>query len=150
MRADHAWGGTAHPPGEPPELAPVDELASAHARTLERAVASEFDRQARRMAFASTAEVCGLAAELIQEFGEDLLNDLLIMAERHESPDAEWVMTRLTSALVDAANALEEASPASARLGVANVLQITRVDFEWRCRAVLGLPSAATLDGGER
>ena len=126
-------------------MAPIDELASAHARTLERVVAGEFDRQARRMAFASSAEVCGLAAELIQEFGEDLLNDLLIMAERHESPGGEWVMARLTTALVDAANGLEEAAPASARLAVANVLQITRVDFEWRCRATLGLPSSTTL-----
>jgi hypothetical protein len=145
MRAEQAWGGTAQTPEASSGTAPIDELAAAHARTLERAVAGEFDREARRMAFASSAEVCGLAAELIQEFAEDLLNDLLILAERHESPGAEWVMTQLTSALVDTANALEEAAPASARLSVANVLQMTRVDFEWRCRATLGLPSSATL-----
>lgn len=126
--------------------AALDDLASAHARTLERAVASEFDRQSRRMAFASSAAICGLAAELMQEFGEDLLNDLLILAERHESPGAEWVMSQLTGALVDAAGALEEAAPTAARLSVANVLQITRVDFEWRCRAMLGLPSSTMLD----
>ena len=146
MRAEHAWSGPAQTPEASSGQAPIDELAAAHARTLERAVAGEFHRQARRMAFASTAEVCGLAAERIQEFAEDLLNDLLILAERHESPGAEWVMTQLTSALVDAANALEEAAPASARLSVANVLQMTRVDFEWRCRATLGLPSSAALN----
>jgi hypothetical protein len=136
-------------PEELPSAA-VDELASAHARTLERAVASEFDRQSRRMAFASQAEICGVAAELLQDFAEDLLNDLLILAERHASPGAEWVMSQLTSALVDAAGALEQAAPAAARPSVANVLQITRVDFEWRCRATLGLPSSTMLgeDGG--
>jgi hypothetical protein len=82
----------------------------------------------------------------MQEFGEDLLNDLLILAERHASPGAEWVMWQLTSALVEAADALEEAAPSATRLSVANVLQITRVDFEWRCRAMLGLPSSTMLD----
>src|SRR5688572_26242535 len=138
MRAERAWDGTAEHTSNGLAQAGLDELASAHARTLERAVASEFDRQSRRMAFASTAAVCGVAAELMQEFAEDLLNDLLILAERHASPGAEWVMARLTSALVDAAGALEDAAPAGARLSVANVLQITRVDFEWRCRAMLG------------
>ena len=146
MRAEQTGTGTAQTPGDSSGHAPIDELAAAHARTLERAVAGEFDRQARRMAFASTAEVCGLAAEKIQEFAEDLLNDLLILAERHESPGLEWVMTQLTSALVDAATALEEVAPPSARASVANVLQVTRVDFEWRCRATLGLPSAAALN----
>ena len=146
MRAERMWSGTAQNPAGGLAPAPIDELVSAHARTLERAVASEFDRQSRRMAFASTAEVCGLAAERLQEFAEDLLNDLLILAERHASPGAEWVMARLTSALVDAANALEEAAPAGARSSAAAVLQITRVDFEWRCRATLGLPSSTTLD----
>jgi hypothetical protein len=144
MRAEQAWGGSAGNPAGDPAPAPLNELASAHARTLERAVAREFDRQARRMAFASSAEISGLAAGLMQEFAEDLLNDLLILAERHESPGAEWVMAQLTSALVDAANALEDAAPAGARVSVANVLQITRVDFEWRCRAALGLPSSVT------
>ena len=54
----------------------------------------------RRMAFASTAEICGLAAERFRSCW-DLLNDLLILAERHASRGAEWVMARLTSALVD-------------------------------------------------
>jgi hypothetical protein len=125
--------------------APMDELASAHARTLERALAGEFDRQSRRMAFASQAEICGFAAELMQDFAEDLLNDLLILAERHTSPGAEWVMRQLTTALVETAAALEEAAPPAARPSIANVLQVTRVDFEWRCRATLGLPSSATL-----
>jgi hypothetical protein len=146
MRAERAFDGIAQNADSGLDSAPLDELASAHARTLERAVASEFDRQSRRMAFASSAAVCGLAAELMQEFGEDLLNDLLILAERHESPGAEWIMSQLTSALVDAANALEQAAPAAARPSVANVLQITRVDFEWRCRAMLGLPSSTMLD----
>jgi hypothetical protein len=136
--ASHAAGAVAP--------APIDELASAHARTLERALASEFDRQARRMAFAPSAGIYGLAAELMQEFAEDLLNDLLILAERHAASGAEWVMAQLTAALVDAAGALEEVAPAGARTSVANVLQITRVDFEWRCRATLGLPSSTTLD----
>jgi hypothetical protein len=138
----------AHPPtfGRLPD-ASVDELAAAHARTLEKAVAGEFHRQTRRMPFATTAGVCGLAAELMQEFAEDLLNDLLIMAERRPaSPGAEWVMARLTGALVDGAAALERESPAGARTSVSNVLQICRVDFEWRCRATLGLPSTMTLD----
>lgn len=146
MRAERVWSGTAQHAAGDLAPAPIDDLASAHARTLERAVASEFDRQSRRMAFASTAEVCGLAAERMQEFAEDLLNDLLILAERHASPGAEWVMAQLTRALVDAANALEDAAPAGARLSVANVLHITRVDFEWRCRATLGLPSSTTMD----
>jgi hypothetical protein len=152
MRAERAWDGPAEQTSNGLAQAALDELASAHARTLERVVASEFDRQSRRMAFASTAAICGVAAELMQEFAEDLLNDLLILAERHASPGAdwvmarEWVMTHLTSALVDAAGALEGAAPAAARLSVANVLQITRVDFEWRCRATLGLPSSTTLD----
>jgi hypothetical protein len=125
----------------------VDELACAHARALEKVVAGEFERQTRRMPFATTARICGLAAELMQEFGEDLLNDLLILAERQAStPGAEWVMAQLTDALVCGAAALEEAAPAAVRLSVANVLQICRVDFEWRCRATLGLPSSATLD----
>jgi hypothetical protein len=146
MRFERAFDGVSHIAGPGLASAPLDELAAAHARTLERAVASEFDRQSRRMAFASAAAVCGLAAELMQEFGEDLLNDLLILAERHASPGAEWVMWQLTSALVEAANALEEAAPSATRLSVANVLQITRVDFEWRCRAMLGLPSSTMLD----
>ena len=146
MRAEQTGTGTAQTPGDSSGHAPIDELAAAHARTLERAVAGEFDRQARRMAFASAAEVCGLAAGLMQEFAEDLLNDLLILAERHESPGPEWVVAQLTGALVDAASALEEAAPAGARHSVANVLQITRVDFEWRCRAALGLPSSTRLD----
>jgi hypothetical protein len=125
----------------------ADELASAHARTLEGAVAREFQRQTRRTPFATTAGVCGLAAELMQEFAEDLLNDLLILAERQAAaPDAEWVMAQLTEALVHGAAALEEAAPPGARLSVSNVLQVCRVDFEWRCRATLGLPSATTLD----
>lgn len=161
MRAESAWNSHVPPPVDLP-TAGVNELVSAHARTLERAVAREFDRQSRRMAFASQAEICGVAAELLQDFAEDLLNDLLILAERHAfrpelvegagpehvegSLSAEWVMGQLTTALVDAAVALEEAGPAAARLSVANVLQITRVDFEWRCRANLGLPSSTTLD----
>jgi hypothetical protein len=154
MRADPAWEAGLSASSETLASAAVDELASAHARTLERAVAGEFDRQSRRMAFASQAEICGLAAELLQDFAEDLLNDLLILAERHASrpelaegsPGPEWVMEQLTTALVDAASGLEDAAPPTARLSVANVLQITRVDFEWRCRATLGLPSAMTLD----
>ena len=154
MRAERAADRMAQSTGTGLAQASLDELASAHARTLERAVASEFARQSRRMAFASSAAVCGLAAELMQEFGEDLLNDLLILAERaeraerHASAGAEWVMSQLTSALVDAASALEEAAPAAARPSVANVLQITRVDFEWRCRATLGLPSSTMLEEG--
>jgi hypothetical protein len=125
----------------------VDELAHAHARALEKAVTGAFERQTRRMPFATAAHVCGLAAETMQEFAEDLLNDLLMLAERQASaPGAEWVMAQLTDALVCGAAALEEAAPAGARPSVANVLQICRVDFEWRCRATLGLPSSATLD----
>jgi hypothetical protein len=133
----------------------VDRLAGAHARALERAVAGEFQRQTRRMPFATRARICGLAAELMHEFGEDLLNDLLVLAERQAAPPgAEWVMAQLTDALVNAAAALEDAAPAASRLSVSHVLQICRVDFECRCRATLGLPSATTLgedgllDGG--
>ena len=68
-----------------------------------------------------------------------------ILAERHASPGAEWVMSQLTSALIDAAGALEEAAPTSARRSVSNVLHMTRVDFEWRSRVMLGLPSSAVL-----
>ena len=146
MRAERDWGGAAQNTSGGLAPASIADLAAAHARTLERAVAREFDRQARRMAFASPAEVCGLAAELMQEFAEDLLNDLLILTERHAAPGAEWVMSQLTSALVDAAAAMEDAAPASTKLSVANVLQVTRVDFEWRCRATLGLPSSTTLE----
>lgn len=133
-------------PSDGPHL-PIQELASAHARTLEKAVAGEFERRSRRMAFASAARVSGLAARLLQDLAEDLLNDLLLLASREESgPGPEWVMTQLTEAMVHGAAALEEAAPQNARASVANVLQICRVDFEWRCRAELGLPSAATLD----
>ena len=125
----------------------VDGLAGAHARTLEKVVACEFQRQTRRMPFATSARVCGIAAELMQDFAEDLLNDLLILADRQATaPGTEWVMTQLTDALVSGAAALEEAAPPTLRINVANVLQICRVDFEWRCRATLGLPSAATLE----
>lgn len=137
-RSELAFGATS---------ASLDDLAIAHARTLERAVAGEFQRQTRRTPFATSARVCGLAAELMQEFAEDLLNDLLILVERQQTiAGPEWIMTKLTEALVDGAAALEEASPAAARLSVANVLQVCRVDFEWRCRTVLGLPPTATLD----
>lgn len=133
-------------PGGGPHV-PIDDLAFAHARTLEKAVSGEFERRSRRMAFASAAGLCGLAAGLLQDFAEDLLNDLLLLADRDAAPPGpEWVMTQLTAALVHAAAALEDAAPANARASVANVLQICRVDFEWRCRATLGLPSAATLD----
>ena len=125
-----------------------DRLACAHARTLEKAVVTEFERQTRRMPFATAGRVCGLAAELMQELGEDLLNDLLILAERHAcAPGPDWVMSHLTGALVEGAAALEEAAPAAARPSVASVLQICRVDFEWRCRSTLGLPAAAALEG---
>ena len=128
--------------------APLDGLAAAHARLLEKAVAGEFQRQTRRVAFGTTAGICGLAAELMQEFAEDLLNDLLILAERQPvTPGAEWVMTQLTDALVDGAAALEHEAPPDARTSVSNVLQICRVDFEWRCRVMLGLPATAPLDG---
>lgn len=127
--------------------AAVDELAAAHARTLEKAVAGEFQRQTRRMPFATAAGVCNLAAELMHDFAGDLLNDLLILAERQAaSLSAEWVMRQLTNALVHGASALERAAPVSARLSVSNVLQICRVDFECRCRATLGLPSTAALE----
>jgi hypothetical protein len=129
-----------------PSNAAVDELAAAHAHTLEKAVAGEFERQTRRMPFATPARVCGLAAELLHDFAEDLLNDLLMLADRRGTPAAEWVMGQLSEALVTAATALEEASPSGARLSVSNVLQICRVDFEWRCRARLGLPSTTTLE----
>lgn len=146
MQPESAHGGlTTSPFGSSPNAA-VDELAAAHARTLEKAVAGEFQRQTRRMPFATAAGVCGLAAELMHDFAEDLLNDLLILAESREGLAAEWVMARLTHALVHGAAALECAAPPAARLSVSNVLQICRVDFEWRCRATLGLPSAATLD----
>ena len=126
---------------------PVGELATAHARTLEKAVAAAFERQTRRMPFATTASVCGLAAGLMQEFGEDLLNDLLILAERRTGTlGPEWVMAQLAEALVDGASALEEAAPPAVRPSVSNVLQICRVDFEWRCRATLGLPNAGALE----
>ena len=132
--------------GARPHVA-IDDLALAHARTLEKAVSGEFERRSRRMAFGSAAGLCGLAAGLLQDFAEDLLNDLLLLADRDGAPPGpEWVMTQLTAALVHGAAALEEAAPAHARASVANVLQICRVDFEWRCRATLGLPSAATLD----
>lgn len=145
MKPESAAAGCS-PASENPSHS-VDELALAHARTLERAVAGQFQRQTRRMPFATSARVCGLAAELMQEFAEDLLNDLLILAERQAiEPGPEWVMAKLTDALMDGAAALEEGAPAAARLSVANVLQVCRVDFEWRCRAILGLPSSATLD----
>jgi hypothetical protein len=124
----------------------IDGLAGAHARTLEKVVACEFQRQTRRMPFATSARVCGIAAELIQDFAEDLLNDFLMLAERRNSaPGTEWVMAQLTDALVSGAAAIEAAAPTTLRGNVANVLQICRVDFEWRCRATLGLPSATTL-----
>jgi len=130
-----------------PSHTPVDDLANAHARTLERAVAGEFSRQTRRMPFATPARVCGLAAELMQEFGEDLLNDLLILAARQTKHlGTDWVMAQLTEALVDGAAALEEAAPPTTRESVSNVLQICRVDFEWRCRTTLGLPVGGTAD----
>ena len=125
----------------------INRLAGAHARTLEKVVACDFQRQTRRMPFATSARVCGIAAELMQDFAEDLLNDLLMLADRQgTTPGTEWVMAQLTDALVSGAAALEEAAPSTVRVNVANVLQICRVDFEWRCRATLGLPSAATLD----
>ena len=133
-------------PGMSDDVA-LEELAFAHARTLERAVAGEFQRRTRRMPFATTAGVCGLAAELMHDFAEDLLNDLLMLAERRAvAPGAEWVMRQLTGAMVHGAAAFEEAAPPGARPSVSNVLQVCRVDFEWRCRATLGLPSATTLE----
>jgi hypothetical protein len=144
----HSWRHPTLPAtGRPSSsTAPFDDLACAHARTLEKAVAAEFQRETRRMPFASTAVVCGLAADLMHDFGEDLLNDLLILAERQVSaPGVEWVMAQLTDALVEGAAALEEAAPAGARPSVANVLQICRVDFEGRCRAALGL----SIDAGD-
>lgn len=147
MQPDSAHAGLCHPSFIETTNAAVLELAFAHARALQRAVAGEFERRTRRMPFATTARLCGLAAELMHEFAEDLLNDLLILADRQlASPGAEWVMAQLTHALVDGAAALENAAPAAARVSVSNVLQICRVDFEWRCRASLGLPSSATLD----
>jgi hypothetical protein len=130
-----------------PSDAAVDKLAAAHAHTLEKAVAGEFERQTRRMAFATPARLCGLAAELLRDFAEDLLNDLLMLAERQgAAPRAEWVMGQLSEALVSVATALEEAAPSGVRLSVSNVLQICRVDFEWRCRARLGLSPTTMLD----
>jgi hypothetical protein len=150
MPSETVHRGVSHSPFTTSPTAALDDLAAAHARTLERAVAGEFERQTRRMPFATTAGVCGLAAELIQEFAEDLLNDLLMLAERQSAPPGpEWVMGQLTGALVEGAAALEDAAPPGARLSVSNVLQICRVDFEWRCRATLGLPSATTLDDAE-
>lgn len=148
MRSDPAHVDLPDSPLSEGPHVPIQDLACAHARTLEKAVAGEFERRSRRMAFASPARVCGLAAGLLQDFAEDLLNDLLLLADRDDAPAGpEWVMTQLTAALVHAAAALEDAAPANAHASVANVLQICRVDFEWRCRATLGLPSAATLDG---
>jgi hypothetical protein len=142
MQPESLHRGVSHSPFPTSPTAAVDELAAAHARTLEKAVAGEFHRQTRRMPFATTAGVCGLAAELMQEFAEDLLNDLLILAERQSAtPGAEWVMGQLTGALVEGAAALEGAAPPGVRPSVSNVLQICRVDFEWRCRATLGLPA---------
>jgi hypothetical protein len=138
MHSQSAHALAAIPLAETPRPDAVDDLACAHARTLEKAVAHEFDRRARRMPFAPAPALCGLSAELMQEFAEDLLNDLVIMAERH-GLTAGWIMDHLTDALVDGAQALEEAAPAGARPSVANVLQICRVDFEWRSRAALGL-----------
>jgi hypothetical protein len=127
--------------------AALEELAFAHARTLERAVAGEFQRRTRRTPFATTAGICGLAAELMHDFAEDLLNDLLMLAARRAAaPGAEWVMTQLTGAMMHGAAAFEEAAPQAARPSVSNVLQVCRVDFEWRCRATLGLPSTTALD----
>ena len=120
----------------------AEDLVSAHARSLQRAVAGEFERQARRTPFASPGRVAGVAASLLREFGEDLLNDLLMMAERLPASDrTPWAMVRLAEALMDAADALEEAAPPAMRQSVASTLQICRVDLEWRCRAALGLPS---------
>lgn len=120
--------------------AAVHELAAAHARTLERAVAGEFQRQTRRMPFATISGVSGLAADLMQEFGEDLLNDLLILADRQRAtPAAEWVMGQLAAALMEGAAALEGAAPAAARVSVSSVLKTCRIDLYWRCRAALGL-----------
>ena len=123
-----------------PEGAPED-LVAAHARSLERAVAGEFERQTRRTPFATPARVAGLAAALLRSFGEDLLNDLLMIAERRGEDATDWAMLRLSEALVDGADALEGAAPSTMRTSVAQALQICRVDFEWRCRAALGLPS---------
>ena len=119
-----------------------EDLVTAHARSLQRAVAGEFARQTRRTPFASPAGVAALATTLLREFGEDLLNDLLMMAERLPTADrSPWAMVTLAEALMDAADALEEAGPAAMRQSVARTLQICRVDLEWRCRAALGLPS---------
>lgn len=127
----------------------AEELVAAHARSLERAVAGEFERQTRRTPFATPARVAGLATTLLRNLGEDLLNDLLMMADRlshaplgPESPaKAEWAMRRVSEALVEGADELEAAAPAAMRPRVAQALQICRVDFEWRCRTALGLPS---------
>ena len=139
----------------------AEDLVTAHARTLARAVSGEFERQTRRTPFASPARVAALASALLREFGEDLLNDLLMMTERQRlrsergaRPASErpvsldkderhiaWAMMRLSEALIDGADALEEASPPAMRQSVSSALQICRVDFEWRCRAALGLPS---------
>ena len=127
----------------------AEELAAAHARSLERAVAGEFERQTRRTPFATPARVAGLATALLRNLGEDLLNDLLMMADRlsHDPPGhesaakADWAMRRVSEALVEGADELEAASPAAMRPSVAQALQICRVDFEWRCRIALGLPS---------
>ena len=129
----------------------AEDLVTAHARTLERAVAGEFERQTRRTPFASQTRVAALAAALLREFGEDLLNDLLMMAERQRrAPEQEpatddrhiaWAMIRVSEALIEGADALEEAGPPAMRHSVSSALQICRVDFEWRCRAALGLPS---------
>lgn len=152
-------------PGDPMEHADsqgpdgtAEELVAAHARSLERAVAGEFERQTRRTPFATPARVAGLATTLLRNLGEDLLNDFLMMADRlsHDAPArkpptgpgrdeagarAEWAMRRVSEALVEGADELEAAAPAAMRPRVAQALQICRVDFEWRCRTALGLPS---------
>ena len=120
----------------------AENLVRAHARSLERAVAGEFARQTRRTPFASPARVAALAATLLREFGQDLLNDLLMMATRLPGPARNpWAIVRLSEALIDGADALEEAGPPAMRQSVASALQICRVDLEWQCRAALGLPS---------
>lgn len=120
----------------------AEDLVAAHARSLQRAVAGEFARETRRTPFATPAGVGTLAATILRQFGEDLLNDLLMIAERLPArARTPWAMVRLAEALMDAADALEEAAPPAMRQSVASTLQICRVDLEWRCRTALGLPS---------
>lgn len=113
-------------------------LVDAYAACRQQVLLDQFSRWLRDETEADRQQIGEFAGRLLERYSEDLLGDLLIVADRMPAAAAPaWVRSHFNDALAVFGTALRACAPEPLRHAVAQILQVKVLDAENRLTAEL-------------